>query len=128
MIYTLATIEVSRVFKGKINKSTPTHVHILTVGGEVDSTLISSINGLKLVKDYTGIFLLNLTKRENLPDLGINSIYETTADMQGFIWYYFDDDFGKVIARDVFWKYPLMYYKVYFSTTHNCLSRQTIKK
>lgn len=79
-IYTINTIEVTKVFKGTLSG---TSVQVLTEGGIVGDQLELRTNTLELGVGNTGVFTLTGSKKP----LAISNLYEAYASKQGFIAY-----------------------------------------
>lgn len=100
MIYTSNTVEVLKIFKGKI---TTASVEIITEGGTVGYKMIKVEPSLQLSQGMTGIFLLHSVKRaKGLPFAArIAPRFEVFGAVQGFLKYNLQDG----TASDPFKKY-----------------------
>src|SRR5688500_9876357 len=100
MIYTTNTIEVLKVFKGRVSTST---VDIITEGGIVGLEKISLNPSLQLQVGKVGVFMCETPKRAKGLSANARSVprYEAYGSVQGFIEY----DLNSGSAADPFKKY-----------------------
>ncbi|TGE14538.1 hypothetical protein [Hymenobacter elongatus] len=84
-IYTATTIEVYRVFKGEVTGS---NVELITYGGWVGETGMSSTTNVKLDEHTVGLFFLKPSQQPSEGStLASNQVGELAYGQQGFIRY-----------------------------------------
>jgi hypothetical protein len=110
-IYTLNTIKVYSILKGKV----PHEIYIITAGGRLKNEMEIASSLLTLNVGNLGLFFLN--KATVTPSQKVEQVYEVFASAQGFFSY----NLPELIVADVFNKYSNVgkaFYKMLESNYH----------
>ena len=98
-IYTINTVEIAALLKGKLNSTT---IDVITWGGETDTEIQTWSHFLSLKKDDYGIFTLHHNRE--LSEFDKDNTFSIYSDSQGFIKFQ-DDENGYTSAIDPFSNY-----------------------
>ena len=89
MIYTANTVQVYKLFKGKIISK---QIEILTQGGSVDNRCVIVSDLLQLRKNETGMFFLYENAMKMHSPFTKNILYDVYSSAQGFLKYDLEND------------------------------------
>jgi hypothetical protein len=89
MIYTANTVQVFKLFKGKIISK---KIEILTQGGSVDNRCVIVSDLLQLRKNETGMFFLYENAMKMHSPFTKNILYDVYSSAQGFLKYDLEND------------------------------------
>ena len=91
-IYTSATVEISKIFKGNLVCGT---IEVLTAGGRIANTELEITHNLELSVGEIGLFFGNITNWEQPPidyyPESNTEVIDVTFSEQGFYKYYYDE-------------------------------------